>query len=345
MQESLKVKDKSESQQNQKYKTSPIFRGFLYSLLTILKENWHIIAAVSFSYMVFISRNIYSELFSGNVDVAIEFTQAYYLNNLYRVILYFCVYVIYFAGMIISLSCIVSDEDIKIKYILDRARVQKWPSWRICFLKSFYGSLYFMIVVYIVLYLTKMFTFKTFLKEVLFYVIVFMVSIVAMLFLNLLNAYSMKKTHEILSFISRKSKLYRIAILLTSRKFIVSFCVFLILAIITFIPSCSVVSYGYIDVAYRKGYISCISSEDGSFSKNGIPVSYDSRGVNVFTGEYYLDESLEYFNGENVEKGYRWRNIHREYLQFEKGYKVTSGACNSGSGTSSAPPPQGQQIP
>ena len=39
------------------------------------------------------------------------------------------------------------------------------------------------------------------------------------------------------------------------------------------------------------------------------------------------------------------QNVHREYLQFEKGYKVTSGVCESSSNASSISPPQGQQIP
>ena len=52
----------------------------------------------------------------------------------------------------------------------------------------------------------------------------------------------------------------------------------------------------------------------------------------MFTGEY--DNSTKTWKNEG-ENG-----IHREYLQFERGYKVTSGVCESGS--SSVHPPQGQ---
>ena len=65
---------------------------------------------------------------------------------------------------------------------------------------------------------------------------------------------------------------------------------------------------------------------------NALQISYDSRGVQVFTGEY--DNSTKTWKNEG-ENG-----IHREYLQFERGYKVTSGVCESGS--SSVHPPQGQ---
>ena len=68
------------------------------------------------------------------------------------------------------------------------------------------------------------------------------------------------------------------------------------------------------------GYASCIKDRSNPNDKGvtALPISYDARKN----------------EGENV--------IHREYLQFEKGYKVTSGACNSGSGTPSASPSQGQ---
>ena len=87
------------------------------------------------------------------------------------------------------------------------------------------------------------------------------------------------------------------------------------------------------------GYASCIKDRSNPDDKGvtALPISYDTRGVQVFTGEYDSNSKKWKNEGENV--------IHREYLQFEKGYKVTSGACKSGSGMSSVPPPQGQQLP
>ena len=92
-------------------------------------------------------------------------------------------------------------------------------------------------------------------------------------------------------------------------------------------------------VGRKEADLSCIKDMSNPNDKGvtALPISYDARGVQVFTGEYDSNSKKWKNEGENV--------IHREYLQFEKGYKVTSGACNSGSGTSSVHPPQGQQLP
>lgn len=67
-----------------------------------------------------------------------------------------------------------------------------------------------------------------------------------------------------------------------------------------------------------KGYIACVSGDrdiNGKsefFAKTVIPVSYDSRGVQVFAGD---------FN----DKTKKWTNIRREYLYFNEGYEVKLG--------------------
>ena len=66
------------------------------------------------------------------------------------------------------------------------------------------------------------------------------------------------------------------------------------------------------------GYMACVSGNrntDGKsefFAKTVIPVSYDSRGVQVFAGDYN-------------DKNKRWTNIRREYLYFNEGYEVKLG--------------------
>ena len=313
-----------------------------------IKENWQVTISLTFSFMVLISRNVYTELFSGDSDTAIKFTQEYYSNNLYRVVFYFCIYAIFFAGLIISLSRIVSYEDIKKKIFFGSDKGIEGLedlSIKSCSWRSLQGGVFFTVTAVIICLLTDMFTFKSFLHGFIFYVIFFILIFVPMMLLNLCSVESIKFAYKHLYSSKNGSNFYKIIILSISRNFIVSICTSLVSLLIVLFPAFSTGSYGYIDVAYRKGYIACISSDDGSSSKNGIPISYDSRGVHIFTGEYYSDESLEYHNGINVEKGYRWRNVHREYLQFEKGYKITSGACKTGSGASSVPPLQGQQLP
>lgn len=77
------------------------------------------------------------------------------------------------------------------------------------------------------------------------------------------------------------------------------------------------------------GYASCIKDGSNPNDKGvtALPISYDTRGVQVFTGEYDSNSKKWKNEGEN--------GIHREYLQFEKGYKVTSGACKPSSNASS----------
>lgn len=74
---------------------------------------------------------------------------------------------------------------------------------------------------------------------------------------------------------------------------------------------------------YNDDYVSCIkdTSNPNNPGVDALPVSYDSRGVQVFTGEY-------------DSKSKKWKNdkdnmVHREYLQFNKGYQVLPGACES----------------
>lgn len=70
-----------------------------------------------------------------------------------------------------------------------------------------------------------------------------------------------------------------------------------------------------------KGYMVCLSGnrningKSEFFEKTVIPVSYDSRGVQVFAG-YYNDKTK------------KWSNIRRGYIYFDQGYEVKLGkAC------------------
>ncbi len=67
-----------------------------------------------------------------------------------------------------------------------------------------------------------------------------------------------------------------------------------------------------------EGYVACvygdrvINGKPELFAKSVFPVSYDTKGVQVFAGEYN-DETK------------RWTNIRREYLYFNEGYEVKLG--------------------
>ena len=68
----------------------------------------------------------------------------------------------------------------------------------------------------------------------------------------------------------------------------------------------------------NEGYVACvygdrvINGKSEFFAKSVFPVSYDTKGVQVFAGEYN-DETK------------RWTNIRREYLYFNEGYEVKLG--------------------
>ena len=63
--------------------------------------------------------------------------------------------------------------------------------------------------------------------------------------------------------------------------------------------------------------VSCISGNNGEEPVDAIPYKYEARGVYVFRGEIKTDGGgREYLH-----------DVNREFLFFEKGYKVTSGAC------------------
>ena len=70
------------------------------------------------------------------------------------------------------------------------------------------------------------------------------------------------------------------------------------------------------------GYASCIKDRTNSDDKGvtALPISYDTRGVQVFTGEYDSHVKKWKNDGSNV--------VHREYLQFDRGYKVIPGECS-----------------
>lgn len=67
-----------------------------------------------------------------------------------------------------------------------------------------------------------------------------------------------------------------------------------------------------------KGYMACvygdrvIGGKSEFFAETVIPVSYDTKGVQVFAGNY----------NEDVNK---WSNVRQEYLYFDQGYNIKRG--------------------
>lgn len=106
------------------------------------------------------------------------------------------------------------------------------------------------------------------------------------------------------------------------------------------IPFLLFVSFPMLSPMYRPGFLNggstvyCISGNNGEKPVEAIPYKYEARGVYVFRGEIKPNnEGKKYLS-----------NVNREFLFFEKGYKVTSGGCRQ-AGPSFKQPPQYSRPP
>ena len=100
------------------------------------------------------------------------------------------------------------------------------------------------------------------------------------------------------------------------------------------IPFLLFVSFPMWSPMYRPGFLNggstvyCISGNNGEKPVDAIPYKYEARGVYVFRGEIKPNnEGKKYLS-----------NVNREFLFFEKGYKVTSGVCRQSSPSFKQPP-------
>lgn len=74
--------------------------------------------------------------------------------------------------------------------------------------------------------------------------------------------------------------------------------------------------------------VSCIYGNNGEEPVEALPYKYEARGVYVFRGEIKT----------NSEGRQSLHDVNREFLLFEKGYKVTSGVCRQSSPSFKQPP-------
>ena len=283
-----------------------------------IKQWWIFITIGSYLFMVSVLVYAYTDIFSGDIVNATDYVQYYVINNSYRVILFLVITIIpisLFFYPWFSLSYMVYKEPKS----GNKNKLEKFYKLINMYIKSFGPIWVISIVLAILYYILSLSSYSTTyrngnqilssdIEKNMSSIVVFMVII---FFLSLMIFGCMYLTLSGLS---------------NGIIFITSF-----FSILLYIGSIFLV---FRMVIFSYSGVSCVvdSYNSKNSGRTSLPVSYDTRGVHVFTGNYDPGTG-------------KWTNVHREYLQFEKGYKVTSGVCESSSNASSISPPQGQQIP
>lgn len=283
-----------------------------------IKQWWIFITIGSYLFMVSVLVYAYTDIFSGDIVNATDYVQYYVINNSYRVILFLIITIIpisLFFYPWFSLSYMFYKEPKG----ENKKKFEKFYKLINMYIKSFGPIWVISIVLAILCYILSLSSYSTTyrnrnqilssdIEKKVSSIVVFMVII---FFLSLMIFGCMYLTLSDLS---------------NGIIFIISF-----FSILLYIGSIFLV---FRMVIFSYSGVSCVvdSYNSKNSGRTSLPVSYDTRGVHVFTGNYDPGTG-------------KWTNVHREYLQFEKGYKVTSGVCESSSNASSISPPQGQQIP
>ena len=351
------------------------------NIFGIVKEFWFIISLLTFVYAIYTYIAIYYPTFNYNMPITIEYIQEQTTNGFYkwiwhsviivgvRLVLYGCpLWVIFYVYkskifkvlFIFWLVYVLFMERVSVFNIttfltISHDRLIKedgdsWSLWDVFLENPILNSI---LILFSVIFPLMVFIFKSrsdFFKSI--YILIqgnllnipILSPIVSLrkLCCNLIAKFyvPMKKylvNIHILSCIFIDS--YRcIVILLTDmRKIFIENIRVLRLVFLAIIILCVILPW--VGPSYRPSFlnggssVSCIYGNNGEEPVEALPYKYEARGVYVFKGKIKT-------NGEGRQI---LHDVSREFLLFEKGYKVTSGVCESGS--SSVHPPQGQQLP
>lgn len=293
------------------------------NIFCIVKEYWFIISLLTFVYVIYTYIVIYYPVFDYNMPVTIEYIQEQIANGFYKWIFH--------TVLIVGVQAV--------SFILPLAAIYNLIKFAECYEKSlrviltllfiliFVWIIYFLIMggrtVY---YLTMIIIFPKKISEeiggiweiftddpygYMFWGIVTIGSLVCIMCCGIYRRREAQTSYN--SNLSISNCLFKI--------FIVA-----ILLLFVFFPL-----WGPM---YRPGFLNggstvyCISGNNGEKPVDAIPYKYEARGVYVFRGEIKANnEGKKYLS-----------NVNREFLFFEKGYKVTSGACRQASPSFKQPP-------
>ena len=266
-----------------------------------VKDWWVLISVGSFALMIALLVGGYSSVFSGDVGSSIEYVQAYVFNGYYKVAIY--------SALVISLLAVM---------VFMPARVSLWWFEEKWHEKPRLKGIFWAVAVYAIcivgaLFAGLIFTFlsggySTDPRTTAYYFIFFLIWTFILATLFIIATPILLKVLKMLGFKERRSH----------RSWTTGFIVALIMIITLWHPANVLL---LINGGNDTGYMACVSGNGNIngksefFAKTVIPVSYDSRGVQVFAGD---------FN----DKTKKWTNIRREYLYFNEGYEVKLGeAC------------------
>ena len=260
-----------------------------------IKDYWVLISVGSFALMIALLVGGYSAVFSGDIGASIEYVQAYISSmGITKIAVILVVFMLSFTVLFFMLA-----------YASRWWFEEKWQG------KSIPKIILWAGVVYAICILDTLFTVSifTFLSggysaasstAIYFYIYFFIATIALVTFFILVV--------PILRWPGIRVERIR-------RSWITRFFVIIMIIVPLWQPEniLSVINSGN-----DEGYMVCLSGnrningKSEFFEKTVIPVSYDSRGVQVFSGNY--DKETK-----------KWSNIRRGYIYFDQGYEVKLG--------------------
>ena len=294
--------------QNTQEESRDKYNSSINKFFIFLKNWWIFIALGSFLFIFLIAVRIYTIKFSGNFSVAIDYVQSYIPLGPYKWITYSII------SLLVGLGGIGIPFFLGYRYVQKQKYKENQKVWSIlcnivwnCVLSGFIGGILFIVLV---LYYSGLDI--THWGDAIYISRELLITNIALMFIYIFIYHTQRLGVRVV----RKEKYEKVYNILFSIIMIISLFGTLFL---------SDSDIADILVGGKEGDVSCVKDTSNPEDKGvtALPVSYDARGVQVFTGEY--ESNVKKWKGEG-ENG-----IHREYLQFEKGYKVTSGVCESGS--------------
>ncbi|ERT63887.1 hypothetical protein HMPREF0742_02563 [Rothia aeria F0184] len=260
-----------------------------------IKDYWVLISVGSFALMIALLVGGHSSVFSGDIGASIEYVQAYISSmGITKIAVILVVFMLSFTVLFFMLA-----------YASRWWFEEKWQG------KSIPKIILWAGVVYAICILDTLFTVSifTFLSggysaassiAIYFYIYFFIATIALVTFFILVV--------PILRWPGIRVERIR-------RSWITRFFVIIMIIVPLWQPEniLSVINSGN-----DEGYMVCLSGnrningKSEFFEKTVIPVSYDSRGVQVFSGNY--DKETK-----------KWSNIRRGYIYFDQGYEVKLG--------------------
>ena len=294
------------------------------NIFGIVKEYWFIIPLLTFVYALYIYIVIYYPTFDYDLPITIEYVQEQIANGFYKWILYSIliagIQTVSYIPPLMAIGNFIKRRSVDkcCKNIMLIISTILWFFYCLCMENT---PVYYLAA--IIILGPKKFNqkieggfYEVFMNTLLFYIFWIVVTVGTIVYIAYCTLCGKSGSQ-----INCSSNLFKICIIG------MPFLLFVILPLLS--------------PMYGPGFLNggssvyCISGNNGEKPVDAIPYKYEARGVYVFRGKIETN---------NEGKNYL-SNVNREFLFFEKGYKVTSGVCESSSNASSVSPPQGQQIP